>query len=93
MPQGLARGPPLRGLAGSALLIPGEIPPAVFRQGQKRVTIVAVVLGLGVCDQGNLCLVLGWVSTRGWLVTSVVDPCPFIPPAENPDDPARVLVT
>ena len=31
----------------------------------KRVTIVAVVLALGVCDQGNLCLVLGWVITRG----------------------------
>ncbi len=57
----------------------------------NRVTIVAVVLALEVCGQGNLYRVLGCVTTRGWLVAYFVDPYPSIPLGGNPDDPARVL--
>ena len=64
---------------------------ALFRGGPNRVTIVAVVLALEVCDQGNLYRVLGCVTTRGWLVANFVDPYPSIPLAGNPDDPVRVL--
>ena len=77
---------------------PSTVAPRYFRAcyrtvqgGPNRVTIVAVVLALQVCDQGNLYRVLGCVTTRGWLVANFVDPYPSIPLAGHPDDPVRVL--
>ncbi len=64
-----------------------------FRHSPNWVTIVAVVLALGVCDQGNLYRVLGRVTTRGWLVANFIDPYSSIPLGGDPDDPVRVLVT